>query len=49
MCGSLIELGLSGVVCVHIVRVVGIAAAALHEAPSWTCSTLCVHVLSVVH
>ena len=48
MCGSLIELGLSGVVCVHIVRVVGIAAA-LHEAPSWTCNALCVHVLSVVH
>ena len=48
MRGSLIELSLSGVVCIHIVRVVGIAAA-LHEAPSWTCSTICVHALSVVH
>ena len=27
MCGSLIELGLSGVVCVHIVKIVGIAVA----------------------
>ena len=48
MCESPIELRLSAVVCVNVFRVVGIAAAE-HEAPPWTCPTLCVYALSVVH